>query len=191
MSISSGFYHNRKKLFDESFTHFQTSHIENHRKRTNVCNFSRIIFKRDKGIYCPTISDEFDYRGFASLNMRMVGRLMNQSILIFLFSEQYHQSWYKCRPKDFSINISSRFYHDCNEFDEFLLPNFSLSETDNPHHLIDIPGDDRHCLLFSRLFFNKCIMILHTNPGPLFTKETPSYQYMDSHYKHETVVRPS
>ena len=28
-------------------------------------------------------------------------------------------------------------------------------------------------------------------PGPLFTKKTPSYQYRDSHYKPETVVRPS
>ena len=27
-----------------------------------------------------------------------------------------------------------------------------------------------------------------TNPGPLFTKKTPSYQYRDSHYKPETVV---
>ena len=27
-------------------------------------------------------------------------------------------------------------------------------------------------------------------PGPLFTKTTPSYQYRDSHYKPETVVRP-
>ena len=27
--------------------------------------------------------------------------------------------------------------------------------------------------------------------GPLFTKKTPSYQYRDSHYKPETVVRPS
>ena len=29
------------------------------------------------------------------------------------------------------------------------------------------------------------------NWGPLFTKKTPSYQYGDSHYKPETVVRPS
>ena len=28
-------------------------------------------------------------------------------------------------------------------------------------------------------------------PGPLFTKKTPSYQYRDSHYKPETVVRLS
>ena len=27
--------------------------------------------------------------------------------------------------------------------------------------------------------------------GPLFTKKTPSYQYRESHYKPETVVRPS
>ena len=27
--------------------------------------------------------------------------------------------------------------------------------------------------------------------GPLFTRKTPSYQYRDSHYKPETVVRPS
>ena len=29
------------------------------------------------------------------------------------------------------------------------------------------------------------------DPGPLFTKKTPSYQYRDSHYKPEAVVRPS
>ena len=29
------------------------------------------------------------------------------------------------------------------------------------------------------------------DPGPLFTKKTPSYQYRDSYYKPETVVRPS
>ena len=29
------------------------------------------------------------------------------------------------------------------------------------------------------------------SPGPLFTKKTPSYQYRDSHYKPERVVRPS
>ena len=28
-------------------------------------------------------------------------------------------------------------------------------------------------------------------PGPLFTKKTPSYGYMDPHYKTETVWRPS
>ena len=28
-------------------------------------------------------------------------------------------------------------------------------------------------------------------PGPLITKKTPSYQNRDSHYKAETVVRPS
>ena len=34
--------------------------------------------------------------------------------------------------------------------------------------------------------------MVHTMaPGPLFTKKMPSYQYRDSHYKPETVVRPS
>ena len=32
---------------------------------------------------------------------------------------------------------------------------------------------------------------LGSHYGPLFTKKTPSYQYRDSHYKPETVVRPS
>ena len=36
----------------------------------------------------------------------------------------------------------------------------------------------------------RCTQWLCT-PGPLFTKKTPSYQYRDSHYKPETVVRPS
>ena len=35
---------------------------------------------------------------------------------------------------------------------------------------------------------NRCDWL---NPAPLFTKKTPSYQYRDSHYKPETVVRPS
>ena len=34
-------------------------------------------------------------------------------------------------------------------------------------------------------------LLLNQVPGPLFTKKTPSYQYRDSHYKPETVVRPS
>ena len=35
------------------------------------------------------------------------------------------------------------------------------------------------------------IVIENVMPGPLFTKKTPFYQYRDSHYKPETVVRPS
>ena len=44
------------------------------------------------------------------------------------------------------------------------------------------------------------VLIFHHKPvdnpdindsGPLFTKKTWSYQYRDSHYKPETVVRPS
>ena len=35
------------------------------------------------------------------------------------------------------------------------------------------------------------MMAQFTDPWPLFTKKTPSYQYRDSHYKPETVVRPS
>ena len=34
----------------------------------------------------------------------------------------------------------------------------------------------------------KCLVHI---PGPVFTKKTPSYQHRDSHYKPETVVRPS
>ena len=41
-----------------------------------------------------------------------------------------------------------------------------------PAHLID---------------YNECWLI----SGPLFTKKTQSYQHRDSHYKLETVVRPS
>ena len=33
--------------------------------------------------------------------------------------------------------------------------------------------------------------LIHWYTGPLFIKKTPSYQYRDSHYKPETVVRPS
>ena len=38
-------------------------------------------FKRGQDIYSPKISKEFDYGGSASLNMRIMGRLMSQSIL--------------------------------------------------------------------------------------------------------------
>ena len=35
------------------------------------------------------------------------------------------------------------------------------------------------------------LYISNWTSGPLFTKKTPSYQYRNSHYKPETVVRPS
>ena len=34
-------------------------------------------------------------------------------------------------------------------------------------------------------------MVDTMTPGPLITKKIPSYQYRDSHYKPETVVRTS
>ena len=39
---------------------------KNH-KRSHIRNFSQVIFKSGKDIYCPKISDEFDFRGSASL----------------------------------------------------------------------------------------------------------------------------
>ena len=41
------------------------------------------------------------------------------------------------------------------------------------------------------IFFFSNTESLLADSGPLFTKKTPSYQYRDSHYKPETVVRPS
>ena len=42
---------------------------------------------------------------------------------------------------------------------------------------------------FCRLWMH--CFITYVFSGLLFTKKTPSYQYRDSHYKAETVVRPS
>ena len=42
---------------------------------THVRNFSHVIFKLDKDIYCPEISDKFDRAGSASLNIRIMDHL--------------------------------------------------------------------------------------------------------------------
>ena len=47
-------------------------------KHSHVHNFSRIIFKLGKHIHSPKILDEFDHRGSASLNMRIMDHLMSQ-----------------------------------------------------------------------------------------------------------------
>ena len=53
--------------------HFLTLHIENHRKRSHICNSWRIIFKLHNDIHWPKIWDEFDYEGSTSLNMAFLG----------------------------------------------------------------------------------------------------------------------
>ena len=60
--------------------------MENHRYRSHVCKFSRIILKCGKDIHSLKISAEFDYGGSALLNMRIMGHLMSQAILAFLGS---------------------------------------------------------------------------------------------------------
>ena len=55
-------------------------------KHSHVHNFSRIIFKLGKDIYYPTISDELDHGGSASLNMRLMDHLMSWPLLTFLNS---------------------------------------------------------------------------------------------------------
>ena len=47
----------------------------NPRWRSHMRNFSRIISKQGKDLCCPKISDEFDYGGSVSLDMRIVDRL--------------------------------------------------------------------------------------------------------------------
>ena len=42
-------------------------------KRFHARNFSRIIFKRGKGIHCHLMLDEFVYRGSASLILAFMG----------------------------------------------------------------------------------------------------------------------
>ena len=73
INISSGFFHSRqKKILAIFFSHFPTSHMENHRQRSHICKFSRTILKCGKDIHWPKISDEFDYGGSALLNMRIM-----------------------------------------------------------------------------------------------------------------------
>ena len=54
------------------------------RRAVDSFSFSRIIFKCDKDIHCPEISDEFDYGVSASLNMRIMDRLLSWALLPFL-----------------------------------------------------------------------------------------------------------
>ena len=56
------------------------------RYHSHVHNFSRIIFKLGKDIYCPEISEDFDHGGSASLNMRIMDPLMSRPLLAFLNS---------------------------------------------------------------------------------------------------------
>ena len=60
--------------------------MENHCYRSHVCKFSRIILTCGKDIHSPKISDEFDYRGSALLNMRIMDHLMSRPLLAFLDS---------------------------------------------------------------------------------------------------------
>ena len=53
---------------------------------THVRNFSRIIFKLGKDIYCPKILEDFDYGGSASLNMCIMDHLRKQPLWAFLDS---------------------------------------------------------------------------------------------------------
>ena len=58
INMNSVFFHNRQKIGD-FFSHFATSHMENHRYRSHIRKFSRIILKCGKEIHSPKISDEF------------------------------------------------------------------------------------------------------------------------------------
>ena len=73
LNISSGYYH-YCNLFCDVLSVFQPCAVR---------NFFQIIFKRGKDIYCPTVSDEFDFGGSVSLNMRIMDYLMSQPILAF------------------------------------------------------------------------------------------------------------
>ena len=83
LNLSFEFYHCRN-FFMENLTFFPITCIENNHERSHVSNFSRIIFKRGKDIYCSMILDEYDYGGFVSLNMPMINHLMIRSISAFL-----------------------------------------------------------------------------------------------------------
>ena len=59
-------------------------HIENQRKGSHILNFSRIIFKCGKDIYCPKILNEFDYGGSALVDVCIIDNLMRN---------QFHHFW--------------------------------------------------------------------------------------------------
>ena len=61
-------------------SHFPSSHIENHRQRSNVCKFSLMILKCGNDIHCLKISDEFDYGGSASLNIGIMDRFTSRLV---------------------------------------------------------------------------------------------------------------
>ena len=63
----------REIIVDEQrvFMRFPICRFETHHKRSNVHNFSRIIVKYSKGIYCPNILGKLSYGGSASLRIRV------------------------------------------------------------------------------------------------------------------------
>ena len=75
INVNSGFFIIGKTIW-QFFSHFATSHTENHRLRSHVRKFSWIILKCGKDIHCPKISGEFDYGGSASLNMCIMDHLI-------------------------------------------------------------------------------------------------------------------
>ena len=69
-------------------------------------------------IYCPTIPNEYDYGGSASLKMRIMVRLISRALLAFLgsfVSSLSNQIWYTCRVEHVNI-ISYGFYHNHQNF---------------------------------------------------------------------------
>ena len=62
----------------------------------HIHNFSRIIFKLGKDIYCPKILDEFDHRGSALLNMCKMDHLMSRTLWTFL------NSFFKLKSPNFA-----------------------------------------------------------------------------------------
>ena len=72
-----------------------------------------------------------------------------------------------------------------------------------PDMIYDSGDTTFHDMKTEKFYFNHRVMIMVISEnaddiirglnrtGPLFTKKTPSYQYSDSHYKPEMVVRPS
>ena len=98
----------KKKIF-HFFSHFPTSHMENHRWRSDVRKFSRIILKCGKDIHSLKISDEFDYGDSALLNMRIMDHLKSQAILAFLDS---FFTFGTSLGLIMLFKISSGFYHN-------------------------------------------------------------------------------
>ena len=80
-----------------------------------IHNFSWIIFKYGKDIYCSRVSEEFDYGGSGPLNMRIMDHLLNRSISAIRDSFFFRYKAIKTGTNvqlNVLIDISCGFHHN-------------------------------------------------------------------------------